>query len=215
MPPSPPPSDTCLAFLIRHGATENNVANPPLLQGSATDPGLSLEGHRQAERAADRLADEPLAAVYSSPLRRALETAETLARPHGLPVQQVPDLKEVDVGRWESRSWKEISQHEPDDYARFMADAATHGYPEGENMIQLLHRIQPTLETLLAANLGNRIVIVGHNVVCRVFIAHLLAIPLAEARRVSHHNCGISIVKYRNGQIKLRTLNTAFHLDEY
>ena len=215
MPPSPTPSDTCLAFLIRHGATENNMADPPLLQGSATDPELSQEGHRQAECSANQLADQPLAAIYSSPLRRALETAETVARPHGLPVQQITDLKEIDVGRWESRSWEEISQNEPDDYARFMADAATHGYPEGENVIQLLHRIQPALETLMAANLGNRIVIVSHNVVCRVFIADLLAVPLAEARRVSHHNCGISIVKYRNGRTKLRTLNTALHLDEY
>jgi broad specificity phosphatase PhoE len=191
------------------------VANPPLLQGSATDPGLSAEGYREAKLAGERLADQPLAAVYSSPLLRARETAEAVAQPHGLPVQLVADLQEIDVGRWEGRSWQEISQTEPDDYAQFMTDATTFGYPEGENMIQLLDRIQPAFERLMGENLGKRIAIVGHNVVCRVFIAHLLAIPLAEARRVSHHNCGISVLKYRDGQTKLRTLNTTFHLDAF
>ena len=110
MPPSPT-ADSCVAFLVRHGATPNNEASPPLLQGCGADPGLSPNPERTRRNARSRLlANVPLAAIYSSPLLRALQTAERIARPHGLVVKQIAALHEADVGRWESRSWLEIEQ---------------------------------------------------------------------------------------------------------
>ena len=153
MPPSPT-ADSCIAFLVRHGATPNNEANPPLLQGCGADPGLSPTGEDQAESASRLLANVSLAAIYSSPLLRALQTAERIARPHGLVVKQIEALHEADVGRWESRSWLEIEQTEPEAHRQFMADGATFGYPGGENMVQLLDRIGGVMEQLMRAHLG-------------------------------------------------------------
>jgi broad specificity phosphatase PhoE len=214
MPPSPA-SNTCLAFLVRHGATENNLADPPLLQGRAVDFGLSAAGFRQADQAADLLAQLNVAAIYSSPLRRARETADRIAKRHDCKLELVNELQEVDVGRWESRSWAEIAETEPEDHRRFLEDASVFGYPEGENMNQVLARVLPTIERLMREHLGQRIVIIGHNVVNRVFLAHVLGVPLAKARRVSHNNCGVSVVRYRDEDQNLRllTLNATFHLE--
>src|SRR5690348_7545795 len=95
-----PPADTCTMYLLRHGATENNLMKPPKLQGRGIDLPLSAEGRRQAECAARALEKQQLAAVYSSTLLRAKETAEIIARPHPLPVLTDARLVEVDVGRW-------------------------------------------------------------------------------------------------------------------
>lgn len=211
MPPYPA-DDSCVAFLVRHGATENNDANPQLLQGCGVNPGLSPTGEHQAECVGRLLADARLAAVYSSPLLRAVQTAERIAQPHGLVVRQVEALHEVDVGRWESRSWLEIERTEPEAHRRFLADGATFGYPGGENMVQLLNRIGGVMEQLLQAHLGQRIAVVGHNVTHRVFVAHVLGIPLKDARRVTHDNGGVSVVDYRQGKPRLTTLNANFHL---
>jgi len=212
MPPSPAPN-TCVAFLVRHGATANNVADPPRLQGCRVDPGLSDAGREQAGRAAELLAAYPLAAIYSSPLSRAMETAVCIAKPHALAVREVAELREVDVGRWENRSWVEIETTEPEAHRRFMEDASTYGYPEGENMTEVLARVGPAMESLLRAHGGQQIAIVGHNVVNRVFLAHVLGVPLSQARRITHDNCGVSVVRYREGGLRLLTLNATFHLD--
>ena len=211
MPPSPA-LDTCIMYLVRHGATLNNVADPPKLQGRRTDLGLSPEGLRQAELTAQLLADRPLAAVFSSPLRRARETAERIAAPHGLDVTPVEELTEVDVGDWEEMSWERIEQDYPDEHHRFMTDPATHGYLGGEDLSQVLDRVAPAMERLLAGSLGREIVVVGHNVVNRVYLASLLALPIAKARGIYQDNCGVNVIRHRRGRTKTLTTNAAFHL---
>ncbi len=84
------PDNTCIMYLVRHGATKNNMAKPPRLQGRREDPSLSDEGRQQAECAAKLLEDLPLTAALSSPLLRAKETAQIIAAPHDLPVDIEP-----------------------------------------------------------------------------------------------------------------------------
>lgn len=200
-------------YLIRHGATANNLAKPPRLQGCGVDFALSDDGRRQAERTASFLTSQPLAAVFSSPLIRARETAQQIAVPHGLDVQIVDELIEVDVGKWESRSWDEIARTEPDAYRRFMEDPGKHGYFGGETMQQVQDRVMPTIRRIMAAHLGQRVAVVAHNVVNRSFLAALIDLPIAKARGLHQENCGINIVRLRDGEMTLRTMNATFHLD--
>jgi len=205
---------TCIIYLIRHGATDNNLANPPRLQGRKHDPGLSVEGREQARRTGRLLANYPIAGVYSSPLLRAMETAELIALPHSLPVQPVEDLIEVDVGRWEGRSWDDIQQNDPEAYRRFSENPAEHGYAGGENFQQVQDRVAPVFEKLMTQNLGKRIVAVGHNIVIRTFLARLLELPASKAMLFGQTNCGMNVIRLRKGRIQLRTLNAAFHLED-
>ncbi len=213
MPPCPAP-DTSRLYLLRHGATDFNCAEPPRLQGRRVDLPLSAEGLDQAQAAGRRLAAEPLDAVYTSPLLRARQTADAIAAPHGLAIQSVEELIEVDVGQWEGRSWEEVARTDAEAYRLFTADASIHPYLGGENLSTVLARVLPAMERLLAENLGRLIVVVAHNVVNRVYLAHVLGIPLARYRSVVQDNCAISLLEYRAGQTKALWINSVSHLEK-
>jgi ribonuclease H / adenosylcobalamin/alpha-ribazole phosphatase len=173
---------------------------------------LSGTGRRQAQRTADRLAGESVAAVYSSPLARARQTAEPIAARHGLSVEIVDGLIEVDVGLWESRAWEEIHETDPEAYRLFMTDAAVNPYLGGENLSTVLTRVIPVFESLLARNAGRTIVVVTHNVVTRAYLSHLLRMPLRCYRSIPQDNCGISLLRWDNDQVKPVTINAVDHL---
>lgn len=205
-------ADGCFLLLVRHGATANNEARPPKLQGCRSDGELSDVGRRQAELAAEFLRPLSIAAVYSSPLRRAFETAAALAAPHGLRVQTIDELTECDVGAWEGRSWNEIEREDPARFALFMADSAANPYAGGESLDQVRARIAPVLDELCRRHLGQAIAVVAHNVVNRVYLADLLGWPIARARSIPQSNCGVNLIEYARGKSTVLTINGAFHL---
>ena len=209
---APLAANECLMFLIRHGATDCNLARPPRLQGR-TDTRLSELGRQQAERTGQFLSGRGIEAVFSSPLVRARQTAEFVASPYGLEIATVDALTEVDVGDWEGRDWNDIMAAEPEAYRAFMENPADNGYTGGETMQDVLDRALPAFETLLAENLGRRIAVVAHNVVNRTYTAHLLGLPIAKSWLVAQDNCGISVVRLRNGKTKIKTANAVFHLE--
>ena len=103
-----------------------------------------------------------------------------IAAPHGLTVTCRADLCEVDVGRWENRSWGEIETSEPEAYRLFFEDAGTNGYGGGENLSQVLDRVRPAFEEILTQNIGRCVAVVGHNVVNRTWLARALLIWYGE-----------------------------------
>jgi broad specificity phosphatase PhoE len=213
MPPCSAP-DTCWIYLIRHGATEHNLARPPRLQGRKIDDPLAGEGRRQAQRTAALLAGAALDAIFSSPLLRARQTAEAIALLHGLSIETVDDLVEVDVGLWEGMAWDRIEREHPKASRQFLADPAVHGYLGGENFQHVRDRVVPAMDRLMENQLGRTVAVVAHNVVNRCYLAHLLGIPMAHYRRITQDNCGVNLLRYRDGAAKLVTLNAVFHLDE-
>jgi broad specificity phosphatase PhoE len=207
-----PGPDACLAYLIRHGATASNLADPPVLQGRTVDGPLSTDGQRQAAQVAECLAPQLLTAIYSSPLRRAQETADRIARLHDLPVRTLDEITEADVGAWERRSWVEIRVTEPERYAQFQQDPARYGYHQGENLNQVAERVIPAIEATLRVHPGETIAIVGHNVVNRVVLAHALGLPLALARGIVQNNGGINLLRWRDRRMDAVSINAIFHL---
>lgn len=208
----PPAIDTCVMFLLRHGATDNNLMMPPKLQGRGIDLPLSAEGRRQAECAAAALRQQRIAAVYSSTLKRAKETAEIIALPHERQVQTSELIVEVDVGRWEMRSWVDIEVEDAEAYRLFQLDPGEYPYAGGENMRQVMQRATPTLTSMMEAHLGQQIVVVCHNVTNRAYLAGVLELPMSRARHLHQANGCLNILEYRNGQTKLVTLNAVSHL---
>jgi len=206
-------SNVCIAYLIRHGATDVNLANPPRLQGRGVNLGLSAEGVRQARQTAAFLRERPIEAIYSSPLLRAVETARILAQPHQLDVTTVADLTEVDVGQWEGKSWLDIESADPDYYRRYMEDTGSVPYLGGESFQNVQDRALPTLRRLLEANRGRQIIVVAHNIVNRTCLAGLMHVPIAKARAISQDNCGINVLRLKAGELKVRMINVALHLE--
>jgi broad specificity phosphatase PhoE len=199
-------------YLIRHGATKYNVAVPPRLQGQRIVPGLSAEGQDQAARTGHFLATWTLDAVFASPMLRARQTAGAVAGPHGLEVQIVPELIEVDVGCWEGRSWDEAELSDPAACQAFLADPVVHPYLDGENLQNVRDRVVPAFERLLTENVGRSIAVVAHNMVNRVYLADLMHIPLGSYRILMQDNCGVNLLRHRAGHTRAVTVNSVFHL---
>jgi broad specificity phosphatase PhoE len=201
-----------ILYLIRHGATEANLASPPRLQGRRHDPPLAQLGVRQAEATRDFLAVRPIDHCYCSPLLRAVQTAALVAAPHGVAPQPLEGLTECDVGDWEGLDWDTVRTRHPDDYHRFHADPGTFGYPGGESFRAVHARSAPVLDGLLRGHPGGSLLVVAHHAVNRTYLAGLLGLPPGRARGVVLDNCGISVVVREGTATAVATLNATFHL---
>jgi broad specificity phosphatase PhoE len=199
-------------YLLRHGATEANLADPPRLQGRRHNPPLARLGIRQAEATRDFLAIRPIDQCYCSPLLRAVQTAAIVAAPHGLSPQPLDGLTECDLGRWEGMDWQTIRYFDAEAYQRFMSNPAEHAYPGGESFRDVNERVSETVEGLMRQHAGKSILVVSHHVVNRTYLAGLLGLPVERAQQVMLDNCGISIVVREGNLTSVSTLNAAFHL---
>lgn len=199
-------------YLLRHGATPANLLKPAKLQGRGIDTELASVGVRQAELTREYLALQPFTAIYSSPLKRAFQTASIIAEPHQLTPTIVPELTECDIGQWEGKSWEEIAQSDPDHYAKYHADPAVNGYLGGENFTQVRDRGTAALNAIMEQHPNQRVLVVSHHIVNRTYLAGVLGLPPSRARAVALDNCSISIVVRERGKSTIGTLNSVFHL---
>lgn len=205
------PAATTL-YLIRHGATEANLATPPRLQGRKHNPPLARLGVRQAEATRDFLAIRPIEHCYTSPLLRAVQTAALVAAPHRLTPRPLDALIECEVGLWEGLDWQTIRYLDAEGYQRFQSNPAKFGYPGGESFADVYARVQPAIDGLLQAHEGESILVVAHHIVNRTYLAGLLGMGPELAKQVVLDNCGISVVVRDGEKTTVSTLNAAFHL---
>jgi broad specificity phosphatase PhoE len=203
---------TTTLYLIRHGATEQNEARPVTLQGCGIDGPLSATGRKQAAQLAMVLSQIPLCHVYSSPMLRARQTAVAIADLHGLAVETVEELYEVDVGDWEGRSWDEIMRDDGDAYARFMEKSDVIPYSGGESYTDVLQRARPAMLKLLFRHAEQSIALVAHNVVNRTLLADLLRVPLHFAKDIPQSNGCINVIRRKGERVELVTLNAELPL---
>jgi probable phosphoglycerate mutase len=164
------PSPTRL-LLVRHGATQLTAEDR---FSGAVGVDLSDEGRAQAERLAQRLAGEPIAAIYTSPLSRTVETAAILARPHGLAPAHRDGLREIAHGRWEGLTRREVEQRHPDEYAAWETDPFTFAPEGGESGVAVLARALPVVREIVVAHPGQRVLVVSHKATLRLVLSSLL-----------------------------------------
>jgi broad specificity phosphatase PhoE len=177
-----------LIVLARHGETDWNRENR--FQGHA-DPPLNETGRAQARDLAERLVEEPLAAVYASTLRRAYETAKIVGEPRGLRVTPVAGLREVDLGSWSGLTRLEVEARFPDGYRRWLEYG--HGWDDGESYDELGERVVETLASIASAHDGVAALVVTHGGPIRSAVARASGISFGEARRALAivENCGV------------------------
>jgi broad specificity phosphatase PhoE len=165
-------------LLARHGETDWN--RDYRFQGHA-DPPLNDAGRAQAVDLSAALASEELAAVYSSPLRRAFETAEVVAAARALEPVAVEALREVDVGSWQGLTRAEVERRFPEQYARWLDHGQ--GWDDGESYEEMGDRVVAALLELAEAHDGERILAVTHGGPIRAALAFADSTTHAEARR--------------------------------
>lgn len=196
-------------LLVRHGETDLNVAGR---MQSDTDQPLNAPGRRQAQALRDRLAAERIDAVFASDRRRAVETAEILAAPHGLPVARDGRLGEQEYGDWEGASWPDLAARaSPEEVARFLGDPSF-APPGGESKARLLARLDAFFAERLAAARGETILVVAHGGPVQVFVQAALEIPWSPKRRFYPSNAGLTEFLRTEGCWCLVTFDGTAHL---
>lgn len=212
-----PAEDETLLLLVRHGATPANEQRPYILQGNSINQSLSATGQSQAKAVGEFLQPAGIQHVYASPLLRAVETATAIANHRRLPVQTVDEIQEVHVGQWEGQAWETIMTTHPEEYRVFMENPGETPYLGGESYRDVLNRVQPAFEKILADHVGETIVVVAHNVVNRAYLSHLMNVDIRSAKGIHQRNTGINIIRHRvvaeqPSETEVLTLNAHFHL---
>lgn len=210
--PQSEPNTTNL-LLIRHGATPPNEQRPYILQGCGINPSLSESGQKQAAALGEFLSRNSLIQhVYCSPMIRAKETAFAVSERFGLIPQEIAEIHECDVGQWEGKSWDIIMRESPEAYRAFMDDPSQSRYEGGESYRDVLDRAEPAIQSVLERHAGETVAIVAHNVVNRVYLAKLMGLEIKRAKEITQTNTGINIIRHKQGDTKLVTMNSIFHL---
>lgn len=199
---------TTTLILVRHGQTRSNTTGYHM---GWSDEDLDDIGHSQVQSLSSRLANLPIASIYSSPLQRTRTTAAIVAKPHRLDVEFSDDLIELQLGDWQGLYMDEIRQRWPELWRQSRIDPSDVTMPNGESFQQVTERAIRIFEKVLAANQGKQVIMVTHDIVVKVLVAHVLGTSNSIYRRFDINNASLTVVRVINGNPRLITLNDTSH----
>ena len=200
-------------ILVRHGQTAWNVgAGAGERFRGRTDLPLDDTGLAQARALAERLADYPIAAIYSSPLRRAIETAQPTAQQLGLTAQSLPAIIDINYGDWQGLSNLEVAAAHPELYSRWLETPHRVRFPNGESLRQVRLRGMAALREVSTRHYGQVILLVAHQVVNKVLICAMLGLGSSHYWRIQQDNACINVFEHEDGIFMTVQINDTCHL---
>lgn len=190
-------------FLVRHAVTEQTGQR---LSGWAEGINLTDEGREQAKRVAEALTDAGIAALYSSPLERTLETAKVIADALGVEVKVRRTLGEVEYGGWTGRSLKVLARTKLwQQVQRFPSGAR---FPDGETLREVQTRAIAEIEELRQAHPKDRVCVVSHGDVIRLVTAHYLGIHIDLFQRIAIAPASLTVITVSDSGPQVLTVNS-------
>jgi probable phosphoglycerate mutase len=193
-------------LLVRHGVTGETGR---ILTGRLPGVALSDRGRLDAAVVADRMADTPATAAYTSPIRRCRETARIVVAPHGLTPITERRLIEVDYGSWSGRRLADLSRLKA--WGRLMAAPARFRFPEGETLGEAQMRAVEAVEELAGRHGTDQVLAVSHADVIRVLLCHYLGMPLDLIHRLHVAPLSLSVVDLAaDGTVHVPAVNQVF-----
>ena len=193
-----------ILLFIRHG--ENDYTKKGKLAGRTPGVHLNEHGREQAEELGKALAEAPIKAIYSSPLERAFETAQPIAKAQGLKIIKEPGLLESDVGKWQGQSIRRLARTK---YWRIIQRAPSRaGHPEGESFLQTQTRITSTLDAISAKyKPRDLIACVFHADPIKLAVAHYIGLPLDYFQRLACDTASVTTIFVGDSGAQLVRLN--------
>jgi alpha-ribazole phosphatase/probable phosphoglycerate mutase len=199
-------------YLIRHGATEGSETKR--YKGSIDVP-LSENGQRQMEQVAKYLnrpyksdtAYNGLNAVYTSPLSRALKSAEIIAEPHGLKPIVIEGLRERSFGIWEGMTFTEIKEKYPQEFEAWAGNPLRYSPVDGESTVEVRERAVKAVDSLLSNHNSEHIAVVAHGGVNRIILCHIMGIPLENIFRIEQDFAAVNIIEFWEKYPVVKLLN--------
>lgn len=200
---------TCF-ILVRHGQTEWNRVER--FRGRADVP-LNEVGLAQAAATGRRIAAEwRPAAVYASPLSRAVATGGTIAAHFDLPVTPLDGLADIHYGDWQGLTPEEARERWPDLVHAWYTAPATVQIPGGESLAGLRDRVMAAISEMARRHAGQTIALVSHTVVNRVILLAILGLGNDRFWRLRQDNCAINVFEVEDGEYSLVSMNDTCHL---
>jgi alpha-ribazole phosphatase len=205
------PSDCALApgvsvrlILIRHGEPEASARGRCY---GKLDLSLSDQGREQIRRAARWLEKMPLTVVYSSPRRRAYESAKVIALERQLDISVEAELCEIDFGELEGLTYDEVARRYPDEYRAWMERPTEITFPGGESFMTMRERVLRCAARIRASHSGQMVAVVTHGGVNRVVLADALGIAPRDIFRLDQSYAAISVIDYYDQTPVVRLVN--------
>jgi phosphoserine phosphatase len=200
-------------YLIRHGETTWNQQR--IIQGSGSDTELSETGVKQADRLSLALKDVPITAIYASPLKRAMVTAESIAKYHSLKIIKESALKEIHVGELEGVTLEKFASG----FGQFLVDWETKGeamnFYGGENLGQFRDRVWTAVRRIVEQNKVGSVLLVSHYFVTATIVCSALGLPITHLVRIRIQPSSQTIFEFEQGcDPRLLLLSDICHLKE-
>ena len=190
--------------LVRHG--ENDWVKKNRLAGWIPGIHLNQNGREQAEQAANRLADLPIKAVYSSPVLRCTETAQYVAKPHQLEVVELEELGEVKYGKWEGKKIKKLARKRRWHAVQFFPSRFR--FPEGEALRETQFRAVQVIEKLSTTHQAEAVVLVSHADLIKLVLAHYLGVHIDLFQRIAVSPASASVLSLSDsGMVRILRIN--------
>jgi alpha-ribazole phosphatase len=199
--------------LVRHGESVWNTERR--IQGNR-DVDLSLRGRRQTDLLVSHLRvhmPKAVAAIYTSPLRRASQTAERIAAAWRLPLFADPDLREMSLGAWEGMTVSEIQSAYPNRYERWLEDPLAFPAVGGEDLRAFEERVTGALERMRQAHPGADLIVVSHGGVIKALLCHAMGLDIRHLFRIKQDNTAVSLIQLDGQGRRVLLVNDTCHLD--
>ncbi len=180
-------------ILVRHAEAEGNINRR--FHGQ-TDSQLTENGHKQAEKLAERLANEPIDVLYSSDLSRALQTAKHIGQVKNMDVHIIKGLREIDGGEWEDVPWADLPDKFPEIYDHWENNPHLVKMPNGESMLEAQKRIIKEIGEIVKKHEGSNICIATHGTVLKAYLCYVYDKSLEELNNIVwFDNASITIIE--------------------
>jgi probable phosphoglycerate mutase len=206
----PARSEPAVTLLLRHGQTPMSVQKR---YAGRSDVPLTDVGIRQAVDAAKRLASAGISVIVSSPLQRAVQTAEEVAAVTGVPVVTDDGFRETDFGAWEGLTFAEVAERWPAELTTWLADPAV-APPAGESFAEVSERVTAAMHRVLAGREGQTVLVVSHVTPIKTLVAAALLAPPPALYRMHLDVAALCVIDwYPDGPAVLRSFNDTAHLN--
>lgn len=195
--------------LVRHGETDWNRINR--FQGQS-NVGLNKNGKAQAEALASTLREEPLKAIYSSPITRAIETAKIINRYHNISLEKRDGLMEMNLGDFEGLQPGDLVNGHPQFFRKWFEDPASVRMPNGETLEEVQKRAWAVVEEIAETHSEGSVLLCGHNFVNLMILCRILGLEITHFRRLHQSVGSLNIIVRIRGLYTLICINDTCHL---
>lgn len=192
-------------YLIRHGQVKGFEQRR--YNGHA-DVALTDLGVEQYHLMKDRLADSHISACYSSDLTRCKIGANIICEQFGIEPVHRSELRELNIGIWESLTWQEIQSRWPNEWQARLNDLVNYRVPEGENLLDVEARAMPVVREMLERHRGQELLLVGHGGLNRIILLNAIGAPLVNMFNIEQNYGCLNIIDYyADGRATVKLLN--------